>query len=260
MAAAFPAELEAALQRLAATETLLVALDFDGTLAPLVDRPEDSRAIPEAQQAIERLIALPATRVAYISGRAMASLLEVATPPESVLLSGSHGVETRLDGPPELALSDAEVDAVRRLRSILESVAADHEGTWVEVKPAGFALHSRAATADVAAAAEAQAHAAVAAELRDVTERRGRDVFEFSVRSTTKGDAVRMLREFSGATAMLFAGDDVTDEDGFRALGTEDLSLKCGDGETAARFRVADTIEVAAVLERLAEIRSHEYA
>ena len=93
-----------------------------------------------------------------------------------------------------------------------------------------------------------------------MTERRGRDVFEFSVRSTTKGDAVRMLREFSGATAVLFAGDDVTDEDGFRALGTEDLSLKCGDGETAARFRVADTIEVAAVLERLAEIRSHEYA
>lgn len=253
-------ELDAALHGVAATERLLVALDFDGTLAPLVDRPEDARAIPEAAQAIDRLIRLPDTRVAYISGRALESLMEVASPPESVLLSGSHGVEARLDAAPGVELTEEERAAVARLRRLLESVSQQHPGTWVEVKPAGFALHSRTASADVAASAQAQAHDVVVAELPAVTERHGSNVLEFSVRSTTKGDAVRMLREFSRATAVVFAGDDVTDEDGFRALDESDLSLKCGEGETSARHRVRAPRDVARVLERLAQIRAGKYA
>lgn len=255
-----PEDLAAALQRLAATERLLVALDFDGTLAPLVDRPEDARSLPDAHAAVARLAVAPDTRVAYISGRAMASLLDVAAPPDRALLSGSHGVETRLDSAPAVALTEEERTAVVRLREILESVADAHEGTWVEVKPAGFALHSRTAHPDVAAAAEAAAHTSVVAELPGVTERHGNKVLEFSVRSTTKGDAIRLLREFSGATAVFFAGDDVTDEDGFRALGDGDLALKCGPGETSAAFRVADPGEVAEVLATLAENRMAQYS
>lgn len=256
----FDPGLEKALADIAGTERLLVALDFDGTLAPLVDRPEDARALPAAAAAVRRLADLPDTRVAFISGRAMASLLEVADPPESALLSGSHGVETRLDGAPELALTEGEKSAVDRLRRVLETVAEGHPGTWVEVKPAGFALHSRAATPDVAAAANARAHAQVTTEMPQVTQRRGNNVLEFSVRSTTKGDAVRMLRDFSRATAVMFVGDDVTDEDGFRALGESDLSLKCGAGETSAGHRVTDPEAVASVLEHLAALRGNRYS
>ncbi|MCW4384958.1 trehalose-phosphatase [Salinibacterium sp. SYSU T00001] len=252
--------LASAIRQLARSERLLVALDFDGTLAPLVDRPEDARALPEARDAVERLAALPETRVAFISGRAMASLLEVAAPPASALLSGSHGVETRLDAEPGVELTEQERAGVLRLREILEGVAAEHPGTWVEVKPAGFALHSRGVAADVAASANASAHERVVAELPDTTERHGSNVLEFSVRSTTKGDAVRMLREFSRATAVLFAGDDVTDEDGFRALGDGDLSLKCGGGDTSAEFRVEDPSGVARVLALLAEERATQYS
>jgi len=253
-------ELDAALHEIAATPRLLVALDFDGTLAPLVDRPEDARALPEAARAVAQLVELPDTRVAYISGRALESLIEVASPPEAALLSGSHGVETRLDAAPGVELTEEERAAVIELRRLLEGVSEQHPGTWVEVKPAGFALHSRAASADVAASAQAQAHELVVAELSAITERHGNNVLEFSVRSTTKGDAVRMLREFSHATAVVFVGDDVTDEDGFRALGEVDLSLKCGDGETSARYRVPAPQVVARVLQRLAQIRSAKYA
>lgn len=251
-----PPELEHALATLAATPRLLVALDFDGTLAPLVDRPDDARALPEAREAVNRLLEAPDTRVALISGRALDSLLHVAEPPDSVLLSGSHGVETRLDAPPRLMLDEPELDRVERLRTILEAVAAPYDGIWVETKPAGFALHSRLATPADTAEAHRTARAETEAALPGLTARTGSDVLEFSVRSTTKGDAIEMLREFAEATSVFFAGDDVTDEDGFAALKPGDVGLKCGPGATAAAFRVADQPAVARVLRRLAHLRS----
>src|ERR1700709_1011922 len=92
-------ELVGALREIARVKRLLVALDFDGTLAPEVDDPEQARAIPEARAAVLALLALPNTRVALVSGRSLASLEQVADVPDSVLLVGSHGVEFRLDGP-----------------------------------------------------------------------------------------------------------------------------------------------------------------
>jgi trehalose 6-phosphate phosphatase len=54
----------------------------------------------------------------------------------------------------------------------------------------------------------------------------------------------------------MYLGDDVTDEDGFRALGADDLTVKIGDGETAARYRVPDPAGALAVLRRLGELVS----
>jgi trehalose 6-phosphate phosphatase len=249
-------ELAEALARLAATPRLLVALDFDGTLAPLVDRPDDARALPEARDAVARLTQAPNTRVAFISGRALDSLLRVAEPPDAVLLSGSHGVEARLDAPPRVTLDDDERARVAQLRSILDAVAAPFEGIWVEVKPAGFALHSRLADPGDTAEAHRIARLKTAEALPGLTVRAGSNVLEFSVRSTTKGDAIEMLRRFADATAVFFAGDDVTDEDGFAALRPGDFGLKCGPGATAAEFRVADEEAVARILGALAELRS----
>src|SRR5690606_34984352 len=91
--------LRTALAELARVPMLLVALDFDGTLAPEVDVPDDARAIPAARDAVLRLNELDATRVALVSGRAMASLIHVSRLPDDVLLIGSHGIEQRLDHP-----------------------------------------------------------------------------------------------------------------------------------------------------------------
>ena len=244
-----------ALARLARTDTLLVALDFDGTLAPLVDDPAQARALPEARRAIQALLELPKTRVALISGRAMASLIEVSEAPDGVLLSGSHGVEVRLDTEPELALTAPERDGVARLGQALRAVADQFDGVWVETKPAGFALHTRLASDDDTRAAVRAATEAVGS-IDGLTTRLGSNVLEFSVRSTNKGDAVERLREFSGASAVFFAGDDVTDEDAFAVLGPDDLGLKCGSGPTRAAFSVPGLPEVAQVLHELAARRA----
>jgi trehalose 6-phosphate phosphatase len=254
--AALPGDLGEALAQLAATPTLLVALDFDGTLAPEVDVPDDARALPEAHAAVLALLELPGTAVAFISGRAMQSLQHVSRLPESALLVGSHGVEVHTDGRTVVDLDETELERREALGRTLHGIADGLEGVWIETKPAGFALHTRLAGDDETAEAEARALAETAPEANGLTVRRGKNVVEFSVRSTTKGDAVERLRAQTGATAVLFAGDDVTDEDGFAALGPGDLGLKSGQGETVATHRVAGPQEVAAALQTLADTRA----
>lgn len=256
MSAELPAAVRDALRELAATPRLLVALDFDGTLAPEVDEPEEARAIPAARAAVERLLALPDTRVAFISGRALGSLQHVTQATPETLLVGSHGVEYRLDadgdGDP---LEPHELERVQLLRDVLDAAVADIDQVWLEHKPAGFAVHSRLATPDDAERAQRVARARAEERLDGLTVRGGKNVLEFSVRAANKGEAVEHLRRYTHADAVFFAGDDVTDEDAFRVLGDGDLGLKSGPGDTAARFRVGGPDEVARVLEQLAALR-----
>lgn len=251
-----PDALQQALATLAGTGRLLVALDFDGTLAPEVDDPERARATPEARRAVARLAELPGTRVALVSGRSLADLERVAPVDDRVLLVGSHGIELRLDGPDDLLdLDDGEREQLGVLGEVLGQVADTLDAVWVEPKPAGYALHTRLATERRSRIAHLVAIAELKAEAPDAKVRVGKNVIEFSVRTTTKGEAVEHLRRYTRATAVLYAGDDVTDEDAFAALGPGDLGLKSGGGPTAATHRVAGPNEVAEVLARLVALR-----
>jgi trehalose 6-phosphate phosphatase len=80
-------------------------------------------------------------------------------------------------------------------------------------------------------------------------------VLEFSVRGTTKGDAIGHLRKYTHSTAVFFAGDDVTDEDAFAALEADDVGVKAGEGSTLANFRVKGPAEIARAITLLADLR-----
>ena len=125
-------------------------------------------------------------------------------------------------------------------------------GARLEVKPAAVAVHVRQ-VADRAAAAAllAQVEGQVDPSL---TKKPGKEVLELAVTDADKGSALRRLRGELGAAGALYLGDDVTDEDGFRALEADDVTVKVGDGETAARFRVPDTAGALAVLRRLGDL------
>jgi len=251
-----PLALTGALRELAHTKKLLVALDFDGTLAPEVDSPEQARALPEAREAVLRLLALPNTRVALVSGRSLASLIQVADLPDDTLLVGSHGIEIRLDDPDDkVSLNTVEMEQVDVLHEVLSEVADAVDQVWLEVKPAGFALHTRLATEHNSRVAHLVALSETAAELDNLTVREGKNVLEFSVRSTTKGEAVEHLRRYTAADAVFYAGDDVTDEDAFAALLPHDVGVKSGDGPTEAAFRVGGPTQIAEVLSALATFR-----
>ena len=86
--------------RVAASDRLLVALDFDGTLAPLEDEPMKARALPAAAAAVAALAALPDTPVAFVSGRSLHDLREIAEHADDaqIFLAGSHGAEFWVPG------------------------------------------------------------------------------------------------------------------------------------------------------------------
>ena len=245
-----------ALRELARTKRLLVALDFDGTLAPEVDDPVMARALPEARAAVLRLAAMANTRVALVSGRSLKSLIQVADMPDNILLVGSHGIELRLDYVDDaVSLNTTEFAMVDVLGEVLGEVADSFDQVWLETKPAGFALHTRLASEHNSRIAHLVARSETAAELDDLTVRDGKNVLEFSVRSTTKGEALQHLRNYTSATAVFYAGDDVTDEDAFAALDADDVGLKSGEGATLANFRVNGPIDVARAINLLADLR-----
>ena len=113
-------------------------------------------------------------------------------------------------------------------------------------------MHTRTATPDDAARLTAAALALGDRDGVDVLQ--GKNVVELSVLDVTKGRALETLRSELAVQGLLYAGDDVTDERAFAALRPQDVTVKVGPGATAARWRVADPAELAAVLGRLADL------
>lgn len=261
-----PESVNDAVNAVASTGVLLVAVDFDGTLAPLVDDPESSRMLPAAQDALLQLDELPDTRVAIVSGRALDVLERLTSAPASVALIGSHGSESRLDGAVvETTLGERERERLTALNAIIASVADRFEGALFEPKPAGAGLHTRRSSRADAAQAEELALRLVAELERNSRDlgrsdgelviRRGKDILEFSWGEADKGTALLGLRRAIGATGVIFIGDDVTDEDGFAVLRPGDVGIKVGAGESAAEFRLENPAAVAELLELLARAR-----
>lgn len=252
---------EQALESLARTPRLLVAVDFDGTVSPHDDDPMKARMLPAARAALEELAGLPDTAVALVSGRSLTDLRVIGEHGDDspLLLAGSHGAEYWRPG--EGAIEPQEDSGDVRLRDRLfaeaESAVASFAGVWIEPKTFGFAVHTRtAADADAASRANDAVDRIVAAEAPAWRRRTGQNIVEFAFRHEGKDTAVARLRESTGATAVLFAGDDVTDEDALRSLGGNDLGVHVGDKETAAAVTVADIPAFAALLGALARLRA----
>jgi trehalose-phosphatase len=239
-----------------AARPLLVALDLDGTLAPLRDDPMTSRVAPGGEAVLARLAAARGVHLALVSGRAMGQLPQLVDLPVGTLLVGSHGAErarvtaTGLDRE-VVALSDEQADAIAALGGRAAAIARGRDGVWVETKPAAVVVHTRLAAPDVAEAATGEALAlARAAGIRAL---HGKNVVELPVLEADKGAAIVALRAEVGAAATCYAGDDVTDEHAFAVLGPGDVGVKVGPGPTRAAYRVATPANLVAALAALAE-------
>jgi trehalose 6-phosphate phosphatase len=239
-------ELDAALAALAGRRPLLVASDYDGVLARL--RGEPSAAVPEpgVAEVLGRLAAVPGVTVAVVSGRGVEDLRTTSGLSGPFRWVGSHGAE--FDGPLSGELAARRDALVEQLRPMV----ADVPGARMEVKPAAVAVHvrqvpDRAAATDLLSRVDAQVDASL-------TKKPGKEVLELAVTDADKGSALRRLRADVGAAAALYLGDDVTDEDAFRALSSGDVGVKVGEGDTAAGLRVADPTAAVALLARLADL------
>lgn len=253
-------ELCADLATFAGHRRILVALDFDGTLSPLVNRPEEARPSADAARVFEELSRQHGVRTAVVSGRNLDSLTEVYPVPRPENLIGSHGAERRVpsvtsQSPEQPELTETQRTSLTELTARLSEIAQRHEGVNLEYKPTATVLHVRqAASVEVADAALAEGQQALA-HLPELRLMAGKSVLEASVHSGNKGQALQWLREVLDVDALLFIGDDVTDEDGFRILNREDLGIKVGDGPTLAAHRIATPEVLPELLELLLSMR-----
>lgn len=249
------AALRQALDRFAARERVVVGVDFDGTLAPLVDEPSQARALPGSLELLVELAALPGVDVAVVSGRDLATLTQVTRLGPEVTLIGSHGVETsREHVPSDDLLSEAEQARLRALDEALTALLERHPLVRLERKPTSRVLHTRGLDEDTASAGLA-AGQELLAEHPGVHATPGKDVLELSVTETGKGRALKALARAHDAEAILYLGDDVTDERAFAELGEDDVTVRVGPGETVAEHRVDDEEGVVEVLRTLLELR-----
>jgi trehalose 6-phosphate phosphatase len=222
----------------------LLALDFDGTLAPIVADPQASRPLPGTAGAL-RALAGRGVRVAVVTGRDAATAVRLSGLQEipGLVVAGLYGAELWRDGtlqaPPEPA-------AMAALRARLPDAVAAAPGLWVEDKRLSLVVHARRAADPAAALAAVTPDVQrLAGELGFETHP-GRNVLELRLPGYDKAAAVRRLLGEAGATAVLYVGDDVGDLPAFalvrdlRAAGTPAWSVCAASDEAPAVAAAAD--------------------
>lgn len=242
---------------LGAPHHLLLVVDYDGTLAPIVDRPDQAQPAPGAIEALRQLTAR--TTVAMLSGRPVDDLVE-RLPDLRLIHAGGHGAQIR---EPEGSVVDLiDVTTVSRTldatQESLERLVGDGIGWLVERKATSLAVHHRLVPEDEEEEALPRIRALM--EQHDAEEPgfhvvAGKAVLEMRPRSIDKGRALATIADRHPRLRPVVLGDDVTDEDAFRSAaerGGHGVLVAAEDRPTAATFRLADPAAVVAFLDALA--------
>jgi trehalose 6-phosphate phosphatase len=206
-----------------------ILLDFDGTLAPIVDDPAAARPLPDAAAVLTDL-SRRAAAVAVITGRPEAFVRDVLDVSQ-VEVVGLYGMSTM---PP----LDDEV------RAALARIAAQEPGVELEDKGVSVALHTRRTTDPDAALARIREPVRVLAASHGLTSFEGKLVVEVAPPGARKGAAVQQLLDRLRPTAALYAGDDLQDLEAFAALERSGMAAcrvaVVGSGTPERLIEVAD--------------------
>lgn len=269
-------DINRALRTAAHCPTLMLASDFDGCLAPLNKDAMAVTANPTAMNAVIDLAHMPHTFGALVSGRDISKLERLArrTGPQGqyiaddgpddvrdisgIILAGSHGAEAN-DGSgvePNEEQKKLLERMIREAHAVADS--APHSGMFVEEKPLGVGLHGVAMNNDELERQLQQKFANILDSLLNGTTGSymyGKHILEAQIMEVDKGKWLESARDRYNVDAIVYAGDDTTDENAFRVLHGNDVSIKVGDSHTAAVLRVPDTDAIADVYQRLATMR-----
>jgi trehalose-phosphatase len=242
----------AAFRRLVLAEHPLFFLDVDGTLAPIVDRPADAR-VPPATRRVIRWLRRTGVRVVLVSGRSVEGVRRVAPVAVDAIL-GDHGARVFQGGRvrPWLSADRGPLDrAARQLARRLPGLP----GVRLERKDRSLAIHLR-----LPAEHENRVARRLATLLRGEGLRvlHGHRVLDGQLPGVDKGHAVlRWLDRTRPPGAVLYAGDDTTDDDAFRALARRAVTIAVGPRPRHARFRARDPATLSRWLARLAGARRY---
>jgi len=234
-------------------------LDYDGTLTPIVDRPERAVLSGEARAALHRIADRMPT--AIVSGRALEDVAAMVGMDE-LIYAGNHGLQIR--GPEGTAIAHepgrAFAEDMARFATRAAGAVARVEGARIEDKRFSLTIHYRASPPGQVPGLEAALDELLADEPR-LRKHRGKKVFEVRPElDWHKGKAVLWLLSELGLdgpeVAPVYVGDDVTDEDAFRAIEGRGIGVLVAPSPqpSAASYRLPSPATVPAFLDELARL------
>lgn len=232
----------------------LICTGYDGTLTPIVDDPSAAYLSPQMERVLLSLAGNERVSLAILSGRERSDLqTRVGIP--GLIYAGNHGLE--ISGPGFLFVEPM----ASTYRAELQNLAADLTarlqplaGVLVEDKGLTITVHERQALAPEREQVRREVRAALAKSKRPFLLTTDDKVFEIRPRVYwDKGTAVFCIKAQYGqpGTAVIYLGDDATDEDAFEALADEITIQVDGGPETSAHYRLESPVEVRKFLEWL---------
>ncbi|MFH1640893.1 MAG: trehalose-phosphatase [Candidatus Omnitrophota bacterium] len=247
---------------------LLLLLDYDGTLAPIREVPHKALISEEVRKLLKKLSEDTSSRVVVISGRALNDIKEKVNL-KNIVYVGNHGLE--VEGPK----IKFEAPVSRRYKTILQDIKSDLtkkfsavKGILLEDKGLSVSLHYRLVDEGSIPKVNAIFHEAVTAHVikNRIKVRSGKMVFE--VRPPLEWDKGKIVlwllarqRFVKGEPAVLpvYLGDDLTDEDAFKALEDRGITIFVGKSKHSyARYYLKDTEEVKELLGRILELEEEK--
>jgi len=252
-------------KRLKAASRVLLLCDYDGTITPIVERPELADLSEKTRQLLQALARQSSFTVGILSGRALADLrLRVGI--SGIIYAGNHGLE--IEGPGigfVIPLAEEMRPVFHLINQVLSKALTPIRGVQVEDKGLTVSVHYRMVEEGKSEEVRNifERVIANARSLGKVITTSGKKVYE--VRPAVKwdkGEAIALLIDRYGKTKTkkellpIFLGDDQTDEDGFRVIEKHDgISVFVGEqtNNSAARYYLKSPAEVEQFLERLAQ-------
>jgi trehalose 6-phosphate phosphatase len=233
----------------------LLFLDFDGTLAPIVQEPMLAVLPAATRQVLDELVAHATITIAIVSGRSLGDVKGRVGMPD-LIYAGNHGLEIEGRGlsfeHPQAAVLKG---AVREITERIAAHAASLEGIEIESKGFTSSIHYRRAARSAQIHLDALLRDIVAPSDPNIEVREGKMVHEIRPRvDWDKGKAVAWIRKQLGQPEALpiVMGDDTTDEDAFAAFDDAITICVAPQRPTVARYRVASPDDVRGCLEQLA--------
>jgi trehalose 6-phosphate phosphatase len=223
---------------------LALFTDYDGTLTPIVDRPEDAVLTQEMRSLLQSLS--HHCRVAVVSGRDLADVRQMVGL-DNLYYAGSHGFD--IAGPEGLHLQQAQAEAslpaLDQAETRLQHQLQGREGVHIERKTFAIAVHYRRAKESPQAIESVVDE--VLADAPSLRKKSGKKIFELQPDVPwDKGRAIAWLMDQlklqTPQVVPLYLGDDTTDEDAFRALRDSGITVRVGDAEesTQAQYALPD--------------------
>ncbi|CAN5724319.1 bifunctional alpha,alpha-trehalose-phosphate synthase (UDP-forming)/trehalose-phosphatase [soil metagenome] len=243
----------------------LLLLDYDGTLVPIAQRPQDAAPTHEVHGLLRSLLGTPGTSVAVVSGRPRVDMEAWFGDIEGLWLAVEHGALLREPGSTAWTPlhGGADIAWKERVRSVLEQFARSAPGSFVEEKELAIGWHYRLADAEFGTWLANELVTTLDQLLAgtELAVLHGNRVVEVRYAWANKGEVASHLRSRVRRGAFILAmGDDRTDEDMFARLPRNAWTIRVGSGSTRARFRLPNSPAANGLLALLAGARLGEAA